>query len=124
MGSLLSLVWCGLLSQSDGGVAPRPNEWIFIDGEKALPEEVYRAVLSLPPDAGHDMPTAARIVTQLTDFLHRSGYELAEVDAQPQPDGGMHVAVNEGQLNQIRFRGRLSVQTVRFKLALDIPHDV
>jgi hypothetical protein len=99
-------------------------DWLTIEGEKVLPEEVYRAVLQLPPDAKPDLETASIIEQQLSDFLERSGYELAEVDVDRNEEGGLRVTINEGRLEKVVFIGRLTLQTLRLKLALDIPHDV
>jgi len=98
--------------------------WLSFQGHKVLPEEVYRTVLRLPPDAGPDLETAHVVRAQLTEFLHVSGYELAHVDVSLGADGGVGVLIDEGALEKVVFKGRLNVQTVRFKLALDIPHDV
>jgi hypothetical protein len=116
MGALVSALAALVSAQSDAG-------WLTIEGEKVLPEEVYRAILELPPDAGPNPQTADLIEHQVSDFLRRSGYELADVDVSP-TDGGLRCTINEGQLEKVVFQGRLTVQTVRFKLALDIPHDV
>ncbi len=99
-------------------------EWLTFQGHRVLPEEVYRTVLKLPPDAGPDVETAHVVRAQLTEFLHVSGYELAHVDVSVGADGGVDVLIDEGRLEKVVFKGRSTVQTVRFKLALDIPHDV
>lgn len=105
----------------DGGISTA--EWLTIVGPRVLPEEVYRRVLSLPQGAGPDLETALLVKDQLQAFLHGTGYELSEVDVHA-IDGGMQVDINEGQLERVVFMGRVTVQTVRFKLGLDIPHDV
>src|SRR5258706_8778947 len=107
----------------DGGTAAHAA-WLTLDGMKVLPEDVYRTVLTLPPDAGPDAATAAAVRAQLEHFLHAAGYELAEVEAHLDADAGVHVIIDEGQLEKVVFRGRQTLQTIRFKLALDIPHDV
>ncbi|MBL8952745.1 MAG: hypothetical protein JNK82_18335 [Myxococcaceae bacterium] len=110
----------------DAGVqfALADTPWLTFQGQKVLPEEVYRTILRLPPDAGVDVDTAHSVRVQLTDFLHTAGYELAHVDVSIGTDGGMTAQIDEGALEKVVFKGRLNVQTVRFKLALDLPHDV
>lgn len=108
---------------ADGGTASHAT-WLHFDGQKVLPEALYRTVLKLSPDAGADLATASEVSAQLEHFLHASGYQLAEVEAHLDADAGVHVLIDEGQLEKVVFRGRQTLQTIRFKLALDIPHDV
>ncbi len=99
---------------------PPPVE---IVGNRVMPDAVYFAVLDLPPDPKIDAALVATVVKQIYDFLHAAGYELALVNASI--DGGkIRVEIDEGQLEKIVFRGRLTVQSVRFKLGLDLPKDV
>src|SRR5690606_16132732 len=97
--------------------------WLHFRGNKVLPEEVYRTVLKLPPQAAPDEATAEAVREQLQTFLRVAGYEISHV-VTTVTDGGVEVDLDEGQLEKVVFKGRLTVQTVRFKLALDIPHDV
>jgi hypothetical protein len=129
---LALLLPCGALAQveespesRDAGtpVALCEAPWLSFEGQKVLPEEVYRAVLKLPSDAGPDLASAEEVKEQLNRFLHVSGYELADVEAHV-IDGGVRVFIDEGQLEKVVFRGRQTLQSIRFKLALDIPHDV
>ncbi len=100
--------------------APFPIE---VTGNWVLVDEVYLAVLELPPEAEPTLETAEKVRTSLTDFLHRSGYELAAVQVESN-EGGLTVRVDEGQLDKVVFRGKLTLQQLRFKLALSLPHDV
>src|SRR6185295_3121661 len=97
--------------------------WLHLTGQKVLPEEVYRSILELPPDAGLDTPTAQLVHDQIEAYLQLTGYELGNAEVHV-TDGGMDVSIDEGQLEKVVFRGRQSLDTIRFKLALDIPHDV
>lgn len=92
-------------------------------GNTVLFDEVYLAVLSLPEDARANEVTAALVRSQLLAFLHKSGFELAHVLVRPNGDALM-VDIDEGALEKVVFRGQLTVQTLRLKLALNLPHDV
>lgn len=96
---------------------------INISSTGVLTSEVYLAVLSLPPEAKADSKTAALIEGQLTSFLKQSGYILAAVVAVPVGDA-LFVTIDEGQLEKIVFRGRLTFPMVRLRLALDLPREV
>ena len=95
---------------------------LTLSGNIVLTTEVYLAVLDLPEDAKPDATTAGLIVQQLTDFLKRSGYTLAVVVAVP-VGHAMYVTLDEGRLEKIVFRGRLTFPMVRLRLALDLPRD-
>ncbi len=95
---------------------------LTITGNIVLTTDVYLAVLDLPEDASPDAKTAGDIEEQLTDFLKRSGYVLAVVVAVP-IGNAMHVTIDEGRLEKIVFRGRLTFPMVRLRLALDLPRD-
>lgn len=96
---------------------------IDIDENLIFPDEVYLAVLELPPDAAANPETMHRVVLQLEGFLHKSGYTLAHADAKLEA-GRIVVSLHEGQVEKVVFRGRLTFQMLRFKLALDLPRDV
>ncbi|MBK7857188.1 MAG: hypothetical protein IPJ65_00935 [Archangiaceae bacterium] len=106
-----------------GHAAPYAADWLTFKGQKVLTEDVYRAILHLPADAQPDPPTADAVKEQLAEFLRVTGYELAEVATQVR-DGQVEVFIDEGQLEKVVFRGRQTLNSIRFKLALDIPHDV
>ncbi len=96
---------------------------VRFQGNRVLPDEVYLAVLSLPAGTPASPETAATVRARLDVFLHQAGYELAKVSAVVEGDTVL-VRVNEGQLEKVVFRGRLTLKTLRFQLALDLPHDV
>ncbi len=118
-----------LAHEEDGGrftappLEPVDADWLHFHGQKVLPEEVYRLMLKLPPDAGPSPETAEEVRLQVMRFLRAAGYEIAHVDTEL-TDGGVTVHIDEGALEKVVFKGRQTVQTVRFKLALDIPNDV
>jgi hypothetical protein len=63
------------------------------------------------------------LVDQTESFLHRAGYTLATVDGRV--EGAFVVlTINEGLLEKVVFRGRLTFQMIRLKLALELPHEV
>lgn len=122
-----------LLSQSpSGGPAERMSEAtgrevrqarVEIEGNIVLQDEVYLAVLAAGREAPATEQGAAQVERALAEFLNRSGYELASVRARLDGDV-IRVLVREGRLEKIVFRGRLTVKTLRFKLALSVPYDV
>lgn len=95
---------------------------LTITGNSVLTSDVYLAVLDLPPDASADANTAGLIERQLTEFLKRAGYVLAVVVAVP-AGHTMYVTIDEGRLEKVVFRGRLTFPMVRLRLALDLPRD-
>lgn len=108
----------------DGGAGlTQVPAWLHVIGNRVLPEEVYRSVLALPPDARPDEATARLIALQLGKFLQDVGYELATVEARPGPDR-IDVQIDEGRIEKIVTRGRFTLQTLRFRLALFIDQDV
>lgn len=108
---------------SDAGAGQLEPKWITIKGNRVLPEEVYRNWLVLPEGAKPDTATATYIEDALHAFLVQSGYELATVAAFAKEE---HIIVNidEGQLEKVVFAGRLTAQTLRYRLELFIDQDV
>lgn len=107
----------------DGGVAPDAGVSLEFRGNLVLPEEVYRTVVPLPAGAKADAATLRDVVARTEDFLRRSGYELAHVGGSV--DGHRIVVdVSEGELEKVVFKGRLTFQMIRFKLAFLLPRDV
>lgn len=102
--------------------SPHPTE-VRLRGNVVLVDEVYRAVVDLPPDAAVDAPAATLLRDQLQSFLHEAGYELATVSVEPSGDA-FEVDVDEGRLERVVWHGRLTVQTVRFQLGLKLPQEV
>ncbi len=96
---------------------------IDVEGAQVLAPDVYLAVLELPDDAKADAATAALVQQQLQAFLKKSGYELADVQVGVAGDR-LLVHVQEGVLEKVVFRGRLTFQMLRLKLGLDLPREV
>jgi hypothetical protein len=93
-----------------------------IRGNLALPEGVYRSALTLPA-APPTLDKVNALVKATESFLLGAGYALASVDGYLL-DEAIVLTVHEGQLEKVVFRGRLTYQMVRLKLALDVPYDV
>lgn len=96
---------------------------LVFENNIALDEDVYRAVLRLPPDAKADGATAAEIEDQLHEFLVRAGYEVALVDARVEEDV-IVVFIDEGQLDKIVFPGQGTFRLVELRVAFDLPDDI
>jgi hypothetical protein len=96
---------------------------IHIHGNYLLSEEIYRAIVYLPPGAAADEATAQVVVRQLISFLYRAGFVLALVEARVQ-DNAIEVEVDEGRLDKIVFLGVSSLMTLRLKLELELPHHI
>ncbi|MDF1566245.1 MAG: hypothetical protein P1V51_24650 [Deltaproteobacteria bacterium] len=97
-----------------------------IHGNILFSEEVYRSILrsSLNGEVpGLDEATAGLVQQKLEGFLHGAGYQLAAVRARVDGET-IDVQVDEGRVEKVVFRGKLTVKTLRFKLALRVPHDV
>jgi len=107
----------------DGGMRVPEPAWLHIRGNRVLPEEVYINALHLPSDAQPDLATAQYIEEALYGFLVKGGYELAAVGAVV-TDRGIDVQIDEGQLEKIVFTGRLTFNTLRFRLQLYIEQEV
>lgn len=107
-----------------GGVGLfRPPFPIRFEGNVVFPDDVYRAVLDVPPEALPDAEAAQHVAEQLQRFLLKSGYELATLSVSAE-EGGLTVRLDEGRLEKVVFRGRFSLPMLRFKIALDLPKDV
>lgn len=111
-----------LLLQLAVAQAP-PEGFVRVSGNKALPEDVYLAVLNVPPGVTANEASAEQVRAQLESFLFRSGYDLARVTCVAE-GAQLNCTVNEGRLEKIVFRGRLSLQSIRFKALLALPNDV
>jgi hypothetical protein len=95
---------------------------VELHGNQVLPDEVYLAMLG-PVSGPATDALAAQLAEATEGFLHRAGYPLAEVAGRV-VDGRVALFVDEGALEKVVFRGRLTFQMLRFKLALDLPKDV
>jgi hypothetical protein len=96
---------------------------VVFRGNLALTEEVYRAVLNLPPEARATPPLAQRVRYELLSFLHRSGYDLATVEAHVAGDQ-IAVDLDEGQLDKVLFLDEDAFHTIRLRIQLMLPHDI
>ncbi|MEK7705160.1 MAG: POTRA domain-containing protein, partial [Myxococcota bacterium] len=118
-----SLVLIAALVVAPTLAAALEDSALQLEGNLVLPAEVYRAVLTLAPGAPADQYTADAVRDQLQAFLMRAGYILSRVDTST--DGhAVYAQIDEGRVRRVVFRGRGSIKTLRFKLALDLPHNV
>jgi Surface antigen variable number repeat. len=119
---MLTIALCVFLL---GAAAPAAEHspQIRIHGNHLLSEEIYRAIVYLPPGAAADQATANVVVRQLFSFLYRSGFVLASVKAHP-TDDAIDVNIDEGRLDKIVFIGASSLMTLRLKLELDLPNHI
>lgn len=114
----LTVLLCSAASAAEG----TGEVAIVVRGNLVLPDAVYRTVLGAqagPPT----MALVDQLVDRTTAFLHDSGYRLAAVDGHIE-GSTVVLTVNEGLLDRVVFRGRLTFQMIRLKLALDLPHEV
>jgi hypothetical protein len=108
----------------DGGLSPGVPAWLHLSGNRILPDEIYRSLLGLTDDSQPGPDSAPWIETRIYDYLVENGYELASVRATANPDGGVDVNIDEGRLEKIVFRGRLTAQTLAFRLALYVDQEI
>jgi hypothetical protein len=107
-----------------GGVGlTKPPFPIRFEGNLVLADEVYRAVLDVPPGSLPEPETAHLVADQVQRFLLKSGYELSTVSVTLE-DGGLAVRIDEGRLEKVVFRGRFTLPMLRFKIAVDLPKEV
>jgi len=107
-----------------GGVTlNKPPFPIHFVGNLVLTDDVYRAVLDVPPESLPEPQTAQLVADQLQRFLLKSGYELSRVSVILE-DNGLTVRIDEGRLEKVVFRGRFTLPMLRFKIALDLPKEV
>lgn len=111
--------WALLVAASDGPP-------IVYEGNVALPDPVYDAVLRQAGDAaGPASPEyAERVAQRLQSFLRDSDYVLAEVEAEMGEDGVIRVRINEGRLDRIIFLGIGGGTSLGLQLAFDLPGKV
>ncbi len=108
-----------VVGTADAGSAPAR---LVFAGNKVLPNDVYLAVLGMKEFTA-DAETAATIQRKLSAFLRGAGYELSSVHCIAH-DNQIDIGINEGRLEKIVYRGRLSVQSLQFTFALELPHEV
>lgn len=92
---------------------------ITIRGNVALPEDVYRTVLTLTSSTS--TPTPGHVAERVTDFLHASGYTIATATAAVSADGGIVVEVDEGRLDKIIFPDESAASAIQLQLAFALP---
>ena len=92
---------------------------VTIEGNVALPEQLYLTVLESRAPAGF---TPEGGVEALTSFLRDSGYELATVELTSREP--LVYRVEEGRLDRILFIGAGGGTTLGFKLSFSLPGDV
>jgi hypothetical protein len=99
------------------------DELLEFDGNLVFNDFAYRAILVLPKGAAADAKTARLVVLQLTRFLKKAGYDLAQVDAKLE-DGVIKLNIDEGHLDRVVITGESAVNTVRLRLQLQLASDV
>jgi hypothetical protein len=112
------------LAGSAAAQAQRPSgPPVVFSGNLVLNDEVYLAILDLPPGFVADKQGAAQVREVLLTFLHRAGYELARVETAVEGDRIL-VDIDEGRVEKIILRGQGSLRTVQLLIGLSIPHNV
>jgi hypothetical protein len=96
---------------------------LIFSGNIVLNDEVYLAVLELPADFVPNKEGAAMVRSRLLAFLHRAGYELAQVETAVDKDRIL-VDIDEGRVEKVILRGQGSVRTVQVLLSLSLPFNV
>lgn len=92
-------------------------------GNVVLTDEVYRTVLDLPPEFVVDAVGATVVRDRLTEFLHRSGYELARVETVVEGEH-VRVEIDEGRVDKLVLSGEGGLRTVQLLLSLGLPYNV
>lgn len=118
LGLLLALV---AQAQAQGTASRRPP--LVFNGNLVLNDEVYLAVLELPPDFVADKSGAALVRSRLLSFLNRAGYTEASVGTEVQ-DQRILVDIDEGRVERIVLRGQGSLRTVQVLLGLSLPYNI
>jgi hypothetical protein len=112
-----------LLAAEPTPVLDAPNRpRVVFAGNRVITDDVYLSMLRLGDDFVANADTAATIERTLAHFLRDSGYELSSVHAVAH-DNQIDVGINEGRLEKVVWRGRLTVKTLRFTFAIEIPHE-
>ena len=104
------------------GQAPPPR-LIRVRGNYVFNEETYTSVLGLPADAIATPETADRVREALLRFLRNAGYVLGRVSVTVEDDY-LDVEMDEGRLDKIVFVGTGTIEALRLKLDLNVPHHV
>lgn len=70
-----------------------------------------------------DEQRASALAKRVEQFLHHSGYELAQVRGALN-DGDVHLEIDEGKLARVIFRGHNAFNTVRMRLEINIIENI
>lgn len=103
--------------------APTRPPMLVFRGNVVLTDEVYATVLDLPPAFVVDAVGAAAVRDRLTEFLHRSGYELARVETAVEGEH-VRVEIDEGRVDKLVLSGEGGLRTVQLLLSLGLPYNV
>jgi hypothetical protein len=112
-----------LAAPADARGASKRRAPLIFNGNLVLNDEVYLAVLDLPADFVPDKEGAVLVRSRLLSFLHRAGYELAQVETAVDKDRIL-VDIDEGRVEKVILRGQGSVRTVQVLLGLSLPFNV
>lgn len=96
---------------------------LVLRGNVALVEDVYRAVLDLPPNTTATAQNARSVAARLRHFLHQAGFSLATVRGHVEGQQIL-VDIDEGRLDKIIFLGGGAFETLRLRLNLHLQDDV
>ncbi len=119
-----------MAAEPDGPPAPvfvkdthEQTELVLFTGNVLFNDFTYRSVLQLPKSAAANKKTAQLVLVQLTRFLKRAGYDLAQVDVEVD-DEVLRVSIDEGRLDKVVITGESAVNTVRLRLQLALPFEI
>ena len=85
---------------------------IIFSGNLVLNDEVYLAVLDLPPDFVPGKSGADLVRSRILSFLQRAGFEIARVETAVE-GGRILVDIDEGRVEKVILRGQGSLRTVQ-----------
>jgi len=102
---------------------PASPSFLQFTGNYVFNAATYMSVLILPTPPCASPELAAEVQNQLLHFLRSAGYVLARVSVRVVSDH-LEVAVDEGRLDKILFLGTGTLQALRLKLELSVPHHV
>jgi len=118
MTSTVLVLACGLAA-----AAPTRPPLLVFRGNVVLTDDVYATVLDLPAEFVVDRVGAVVVRDRLTEFLHRSGYELARVEAVVEGEH-VRVEIDEGRVDKLVLSGEGGLRTVQLLLSLGLPYNV
>src|SRR5690349_5173828 len=97
-----------LLARAGSAAAAEPTRRrapVIFSGNLILNDEVYLAVLDLPPNFVPVKSGAPLVRSRVLTFLHRAGYELARVETAVDSDRVL-VDIDAGRVEKIILRGQ------------------